>query len=90
MTIAWSQVGEANRPDLSLLADSALHGTWLYAIPVPICSALSGTLICKWFAKYDKSAAIAANFLVSASILIPVTGLSCISSTVWISGRHFR
>jgi hypothetical protein len=74
MAIAWSQVGEANRPDLSLLADSALHGTWLYAIPVPICSALSGTLICKWFAKYDESAAIAANFLVSALILIPVTG----------------
>jgi hypothetical protein len=62
MAIAWSQVGEANRPDLSQLADSALHGTWLYAIPVPICSALSGTLICKWFAKYDESAAIAANF----------------------------
>ena len=74
MAIAWSQVGEANRPDLSQLADSALHGTWLYAIPVPICSALSGTLICKWFAKYDESAAIAANFLVSAFILIPVTG----------------
>lgn len=75
MAIAWSQVGEANRPDLSQLADSALHGTWLYAIPVPICSALSGTLVCKWFAKYDESAAIAANFLVSALILIPVTGL---------------
>jgi hypothetical protein len=56
------------------LADSALHGTWLYAIPVPICAALSGTLICKWFAKYDESAAIAANFWVSTLILIPVTG----------------
>ena len=51
-----------------------MHGTWLYAIPVPICSALGGTLVCKWFAKYDESAAIAANFFVSAVILIPDAG----------------
>ena len=75
MAIAWSQVGEANRPDLSQLAESAMHGTWLCAIPVPICSALGGTLVCKWFAKYDESAAIAANFVVSALLLIPGAGL---------------
>jgi drug/metabolite transporter (DMT)-like permease len=74
MAIAWSQVGEANQPELSKLAESAMHGTWLYAIPVPICSALGGTLICKWFAKYDESAAIAANFFVSALVLIPAAG----------------
>ena len=74
MAVAWSQVGEANRPDLSQLAESAMHGTWLYAIPVPICSALGGTLVCKWFAKYDESAAIAANFFVSALVLIPAAG----------------
>jgi drug/metabolite transporter (DMT)-like permease len=34
MAVAWSQVGEADRPELGQLADSALHGTWLYAIPV--------------------------------------------------------
>jgi drug/metabolite transporter (DMT)-like permease len=45
MAVAWSQVGEANRPDFTQLADSAMHGTWLYAIPVPICSALGGTLV---------------------------------------------
>jgi hypothetical protein len=75
MAIAWSQVGEANRPDLSQLAESAMHGTWLYAIPVPICSALGGTLVCKWFVKYDESAAMAANFAVSAFLLIPAAGL---------------
>jgi drug/metabolite transporter (DMT)-like permease len=75
MAVAWSQVGEANRPDFTQLADSAMHGTWLYAIPVPICSALGGTLVCKWFAKYDESAAIAANFLVSTLLLIPAAGL---------------
>ena len=74
MAIAWSQVGEASQPELSKLAQSATHGTWLYAIPVPICSALGGTLVCKWFAKYDESAAIAANFFVSALVLIPVAG----------------
>ena len=74
MAIAWSQVGEANRPDLGQLAESAMHGTWLYAVPVPICSALGGTLVCKWFTKYDESAAMAANFAVSALLLIPATG----------------
>jgi drug/metabolite transporter (DMT)-like permease len=85
MLVAWSQVGEANRPDLSQLAESAMHGTWLYAIPVPICTALGGTLVCKWFAKYDESAAIAANFFVSAVILIPVVGFFL----YWRSELHF-
>ena len=85
MLVAWSQVGEANRPDLSQLAESAMHGTWLYAIPVPICTALGGTLVCKWFAKYDESAAIAANFFVSAVILIPVLGFFL----YWRSNLHF-
>jgi drug/metabolite transporter (DMT)-like permease len=85
MLVAWSQVGEANRPDLSQLAESAMHGTWLYAIPVPICTALGGTLVCKWFAKYDESAAIAANFFVSAVILIPVVGFFL----YWRSALHF-
>jgi drug/metabolite transporter (DMT)-like permease len=74
MMVAWSQVGETNRPELSQLVDSAIHGTWLYAIPVPICSVLGGTLVCKWFTKYDESAAIAANFVVSALLLIPAAG----------------
>ena len=75
MAVAWSQVGEADRPDLTQLGDSALHGTWLYAVPVPICTALGGTLVCKWFARYDESAAIAANFLVSTFVLVPAAGL---------------
>jgi ABC-type multidrug transport system fused ATPase/permease subunit len=74
MAIVWSQIGEAERPNLTQLADSALHGTWLYAVPVPICSALGGTLVGKWFSKYDESAAVAANFFVSACILVPAIG----------------
>ena len=56
----------------SELADDFLHGSWVYAIPIPLCSALGGTLVGKWFGKYNKSAAIAANFLFANVILIPV------------------
>jgi drug/metabolite transporter (DMT)-like permease len=49
------------------------HGSWVYAIPVPLCSALGGTLIGRWFAKYEESAAIASNFLVANVVLIPAT-----------------
>jgi len=73
MAVAWSQIGAGGKPTISELADSFLHGSWIYAIPVPIFSALGGTLIGKWFAKYNESAAIAANFLVSTLVLIPVT-----------------
>ena len=74
MAVAWSQVGEADRPNVSQLLDSLRRGSWLYAVPVPICSALGGTLVGKWFVRYDESAAIAANFFVSALVLIPATG----------------
>ena len=55
------------------LADNLLHGSWIYIVPVPICSALGGTLVGKWFGKSDKSAAVAANFFVANVVLIPTT-----------------
>jgi drug/metabolite transporter (DMT)-like permease len=73
MAVPWSQLGDADKPSIGELADNLLHGSWIYAIPIPIFSALGGTLIGKWFSKYDESAAIAANFIVSTSALIPVT-----------------
>jgi hypothetical protein len=73
MAIPSSQIEEANLPSVGELTQSVLHGAWVYAIPVPIFSALGGSLIGKWFSKYDESAAIAANFVVSTSALIPVT-----------------
>jgi hypothetical protein len=75
MAVAWSQLGGAGKPTIGELADNVLHGSWVYAIPIPVFSALGGTLIGKWFAKYDESAAIAANFLVSTVALIPATVL---------------
>ena len=71
MAVAWSQLSGANKPTFDVLADNFVHGSWVYAIPVPLCSALGGTLVGKWFAKYNKSAAIAANFLFANVILIP-------------------
>ena len=73
MTVAWSQIGDANKPSLAELGDNLLHGTWVYAIPVPLCSALGGTLIGRWFGGYRESAAVAANFLFANVVLIPAT-----------------
>ncbi len=81
MMVAWSQAGEAMEPArgeagetlMGELAESFLRGGWLYILPVPICSALGGTLIGGWFAKYQESAAVAANFFVANVILIPAT-----------------
>jgi drug/metabolite transporter (DMT)-like permease len=73
MAVAWSQIGGDDKPTITQVWDNLLHGSWVYAIPVPICSALGGTLIGKWFRNCDESGTIAANFLVSTSILIPIT-----------------
>jgi hypothetical protein len=74
MAVAWSQLGAT--PDHGDLLASFLRGSWVFAIPIPILSALNGTLIGKWFADYEESASIAVNFLVPAAVLIPFTVLS--------------
>jgi drug/metabolite transporter (DMT)-like permease len=73
MAVAWSQLGDAGKPTTGQLADNFLHGSWVYAIPIPLCSALGGTLVGKWFARYEESAAVAANFFAANLILIPAT-----------------
>jgi hypothetical protein len=73
MMVAWSQIDSADQPTLADLTGKLLHGSWFYAIPIPVLSALSGTLIGKWFADYKETAAIAANFVASACVLIPAT-----------------
>ena len=70
MAVAWSQLPAAASGDMW---QSFLAGSWVFAVPIPILSALNGTLIGKWFAKYDESAAIAVNFLAPALVLIPFT-----------------
>ena len=73
MAVAWSQLGDAGQPTISELAAGLIHGSWVYAIPVPLCSALGGTLIGKWLGQYDESAAVASNFLFANVLLIPAT-----------------
>lgn len=70
MAVAWSQLPSA--PGSEMWA-SFWAGSWVFAVPIPILSALNGTLIGKWFGKFDESAAIAVNFLAPACVLIPFT-----------------
>jgi drug/metabolite transporter (DMT)-like permease len=85
MAVAWSQLGDKGTSNISALADSFVHGSWLYAIPVPLASALGGTLVGKWFGAYDESAAIAANFLTANVILIP----GCLAVLYWRNELNF-
>ena len=73
MTVAWSQLDA--EPDTGAMARTLWGGSWLFAVPIPILSALNGTLIAKWFHGYDERAAIAVNFLAPAVVLSPLTGL---------------
>jgi drug/metabolite transporter (DMT)-like permease len=73
MIVAWSQIDQSNDLMLKDLVESVFHSRWAYAIPMPIFFALSGTLIGKWFAGFEESAIIAANFVVSGMVLIPAT-----------------
>jgi hypothetical protein len=73
MFVAWSQLGaQSHHGDM---LSNLLKGSWVFAIPIPILSALNGTLIGKWFADYEESASIAVNFLVPAVVLIPFMAL---------------
>jgi drug/metabolite transporter (DMT)-like permease len=75
MIIAFSQfdLTDTNMTLSGFSLSEILRSRWIYAIPMPIFFALSGTLIFKWFPDTDESAVIAANFLVSTVILIPTT-----------------
>src|ERR1700677_1250633 len=75
MTIAFSQLDptNSNMTSSGFSVGEILRNRWIYAIPMPIFFALSGTLIFKWFPDTDESAVIAANFLVSTVVLIPTT-----------------
>jgi hypothetical protein len=71
MLIAVSQIHDTKGVSPSELLDSLIHGSWKYAVPIPIFFALSGTLVGRWFRGLDEAGSIAANFVVSAGILIP-------------------
>ncbi|MGB7974168.1 MAG: hypothetical protein WCF81_07400 [Roseiarcus sp.] len=72
MVIAWSQIEVDSKVLARDVMDSFVHSRWFYALPAPAFFALSGTLVFKWFSDFDEPAAIAANFVVSSLVLIPV------------------
>jgi drug/metabolite transporter (DMT)-like permease len=72
MMIAISQSGDG-APSLESLSWASLSGAWIFAVPVPILYALSGSLVGKWFADFDDSATLAVTFLTGAVVLIPAT-----------------
>ena len=73
MIVAWSQTEISGSVSIKALEQAILRGTWIYALPLPIFFALSGTLVGKWFSKFEEAASVAAMFVLSASILIPST-----------------
>ncbi len=73
MAVAWSQLSGAGQQSMHMLIESLVGGGWVYALPVPICTALGGTLVARWFGEYDEAAAIASNFLFANVLLIPST-----------------
>lgn len=84
MIISWSQLQSSNNDLMGDIINSVTHGKWIYAAPMPIFFALSGTLVGKWFSGLEESAVIAANFVVSGVALIPAT------AAIAYYGNEFR
>jgi drug/metabolite transporter (DMT)-like permease len=72
MAIAWSQIDVDSKILARDVIYSFIHSKWIYALPMPAFFALSGTLVYRWFSDFDETAAIAANFVVSSLVLIPL------------------
>jgi drug/metabolite transporter (DMT)-like permease len=76
MAIAWSQIDVDSKVLARDVIESFIHSKWIYALPTPAFFALSGTLVYRWFSDFDEPAAIAANFVVSSLVLIPIAALT--------------
>jgi hypothetical protein len=76
MAIAWSQIDVDSKILARDVLESFIHSKWIYALPMPAFFALSGTLVYRWFSDFDETAAIAANFVVSSLVLIPLAALT--------------
>jgi drug/metabolite transporter (DMT)-like permease len=76
MAIAWSQIEVDSKVLARDVIYSFIHSKWIYALPMPAFFALSGTLVFRWFSDFDEPAAIAANFVVSSMVLIPLAALT--------------
>ncbi len=71
LAIAWSQTP----PEDAGFSGMWSKGSWWIALPVPLFSALSGTLVGLWFKDRRDEAAIAAALVAPALALVPLIGL---------------
>jgi drug/metabolite transporter (DMT)-like permease len=71
LAIAWSQSDPGQSFSYQRFAKDVLHGRAAWALPVPALLALSATLMAKWFDKEDTMGVVAANFVVSAGLIVP-------------------
>ena len=71
LTIAWSQSDPGQTFSFERFSKDVLHGRAAWALPVPALLALNATLMGKWFAKEDTMGVVAANFVVSAGLIVP-------------------
>jgi drug/metabolite transporter (DMT)-like permease len=76
MAIAWSQIDVDSKVLARDVIESFIHSKWIYALPMPALFALSGTLVYQWFSDFDEPATIAANFVVSSLVLIPLAAMT--------------
>jgi drug/metabolite transporter (DMT)-like permease len=76
MAIALSQIDVDNAVLARDVVESFIHSKWIYALPTPAFFAMSGTLVYRWFSDFDEPAAIAANFVVSSLVLIPIAAVT--------------
>ena len=76
MAIALSQIDADSKVLAHDVVASFIHSKWIYALPTPAFFALNGTLVYRWFSDFDEAAAIAANFVVSSLVLIPIAALA--------------
>jgi drug/metabolite transporter (DMT)-like permease len=76
MAVAWSQIDVDSKILARDVIYSFIHSKWIYALPTPAFFALGGTLVYQLFPDFDEPAAIAANFVVSSLVLIPIAALT--------------
>jgi drug/metabolite transporter (DMT)-like permease len=68
---AGSLLVALSQSDASSGVAGLLKGTWYFAIPVPLFTALSATLVGVWFKDYDQGAAVAAALFVPPLVVLP-------------------
>ena len=87
MAVAWSQLGDKGTSNHQRNWRTVLFtAAGSMRFPCHWLRRLGGTLVGKWFGAYDKSAAIAANFLTANVILIP----GCLALLVLAKRAEFR